>query len=112
MSKKENITRFSADEMKKQFMGGADKTDWQKVQAMSQSDIERLADEEDGGLSENWEDTVILGLPPSKKNIHIRLDNDILDWFKAHGTGYQTRINAVLRAYVSAQANKRSNHTP
>ena len=53
------------------------------------------------------------GLPPIKQNIHIRLDTDILEWFKAHGTGYQTRINAVLRAYVASQANKRrNNHTP
>ena len=113
MSKKENITRFTAEDIKKQLESGADKTDWKRVKSMSQSDVERLADEEDGGLSEGWEDTVILGLPPVKQNIHIRLDTDILEWFKAHGTGYQTRINAVLRAYVASQANKRrNNHTP
>jgi uncharacterized protein (DUF4415 family) len=33
---------------------------------------------------------------------HFRLDPDVLDWFKAQGAGYQTRINAVLRAFVHA----------
>ncbi len=113
MSTRENIKRFTAEAIKKQLTGASDKTDWKQAQSMSQSDVERLADEEDGGLSEGWEDTVVLGLPPTKKNIHIRLDNDILGWFRAHGTGYQTLINVVLRAYVASQANKAgNNHTP
>ncbi|MGC1398673.1 BrnA antitoxin family protein [Candidatus Binatus sp.] len=44
-----------------------------------------------------------VGLPPAKQDIHIRLDRDILEWFKAHGRGYQTRINAVLRAFVQTR---------
>ena len=44
------------------------------------------------------------GLPgaPRKAAISLRLDEDILEWFKAQGPGYQTRINAVLRAYMEA----------
>jgi uncharacterized protein (DUF4415 family) len=44
------------------------------------------------------------GLPaaPRKAAISLRLDADVLDWFKAQGPGYQTRINAVLRAYKEA----------
>ena len=44
------------------------------------------------------------GLPAAhrKAAISLRLDADVLDWFKAHGAGYQTRINAVLRAYMEA----------
>ncbi len=44
------------------------------------------------------------GLPraPKKAAISLRLDADVLDWFKAQGPGYQTRINAVLRAYKEA----------
>jgi uncharacterized protein (DUF4415 family) len=41
-------------------------------------------------------------LPPGKTSVHIRLDSDIVDWFKAHGKGHLTRMNAVLRAYVDA----------
>jgi uncharacterized protein (DUF4415 family) len=38
--------------------------------------------------------------PQPKKAVSIRLDEDVLAWFKRRGRGYQTRINAVLRAYV------------
>jgi len=39
---------------------------------------------------------------PRKASISLRIDADVLDWFKAQGVGYQTRINAVLRAYRQA----------
>lgn len=44
------------------------------------------------------------GLKPitNKKQITLRIDEDVIDWFKSLGNGYQTRINAVLRAYVGA----------
>ena len=49
-------------------------------------------------------DIVRQGLPvvPRKAAISLRLDAEVLDWFKAQGGGYQTRINAVLRAYMEA----------
>lgn len=37
--------------------------------------------------------------PKVKEKITIRLDADILDWFRAQGPGYQTKINGILRAY-------------
>lgn len=40
---------------------------------------------------------------PVKKPVGLKLDDDILTWFKSQGRGYQTRINAVLRRYVEAQ---------
>ncbi len=44
------------------------------------------------------------GLKPvsSKASISLRVDADVLEWFKAQGPGYQTRINAVLRAFKDA----------
>lgn len=44
------------------------------------------------------------GLPQSgrKEAISLRLDHDVLDWFKTQGPGYQTRMNTVLRAYMDA----------
>ena len=41
-------------------------------------------------------------MPRGKTSVHLRLDNDIVDWFKDHGKGHLTRMNAVLRAYVDA----------
>jgi uncharacterized protein (DUF4415 family) len=40
-------------------------------------------------------------LPP-KVSISLRIDRDVLEWFKAQGDGYQTRMNAVLRAFRDA----------
>ncbi|MGD0075923.1 MAG: BrnA antitoxin family protein [Candidatus Binataceae bacterium] len=103
MRKNENIARFSADKVRRKIARGESKTDWKRVDAMSQAEVERLADKDEGLLPAGWESTVMVGLPPAKQDIHIRLDGDILDWFKARGKGYQTRINAVLRAFVQTR---------
>ena len=44
-----------------------------------------------------------LRLPRRKKSLSIRLDPDVLEWFKHQGKGYQTRINAVLRMYMETK---------
>ena len=43
-----------------------------------------------------------LKMQPAKASISLRVDQDVLEWFKAQGAGYQTRINAVLKAYKDA----------
>ncbi len=45
----------------------------------------------------------VKGMPPRKHDIHIRLDEDVLDWFRQAGRGYQTRINNVLRAFMESR---------
>jgi uncharacterized protein (DUF4415 family) len=47
----------------------------------------------------NWSDAVLV-IPPKKQAISIRVDADVLDFFKQGGPGYQRRINAVLRSYM------------
>ena len=41
-------------------------------------------------------------VPPGKQSVHLRVDRDVLDWFRAQGRGHLTRMNAVLRAYYEA----------
>jgi len=56
-----------------------------------------------------WEDAEII-FPKKKIHLSIRLDTDIIAWFKQYGNGYQTRINTVLRSYMnSIRKKKRSN---
>jgi uncharacterized protein (DUF4415 family) len=50
----------------------------------------------------------VLEMPEPKTLVTIRLDRDILEWFKKQGPKYQTRINALLRAYVEAKKRKAS----
>lgn len=103
MAKGEHIRRASADELRRNRAAGESMTDWAKVRAMSQQEVERMADEAEGALPEGWEGTVELGIPEPKQGVHIRLDAKVLRWFKAQGPGYQTRINDVLRAFVAAR---------
>ena len=51
------------------------------------------------GLKVDW--------PQPKQAISLRIDQDILAWFRDRGPGYQTRMNAVLRAFVDVQQGKR-----
>ncbi|EGJ33261.1 MULTISPECIES: BrnA antitoxin family protein [Moorena] len=69
--------------------------------AIDTSDIPELDDN-------FWENAKIVK-PITKKAISIRLDSDIIDWFKSQGKGYQSSINNVLRTYVNHQRQK-SNH--
>ena len=43
-----------------------------------------------------------LQMPQPKKGIYVRLDSDVLDWLKSKGKGYQTRMNAMLRALMES----------
>ena len=49
--------------------------------------------------------------PPAKQQLTIRLDADVLNWLKAHGRGYQTRINRILRAAMESKPPRRSRAT-
>lgn len=54
-------------------------------------------------LDERFFQNARLVEPSTKEQITMRIDADVLEWFKARGKGYQTRMNAVLKAYVLAQ---------
>ena len=52
--------------------------------------------------AEFWKSARVV-VPQGKTSVHLRLDNDVVEWFRARGKGHLTRMNAVLRAYVEAQ---------
>ena len=81
------------------------KTDWARVDALTDEDIEKaVADDPDAApLDIDWSDAVLV-IPAKKKAISIRVDEDVLDFFKKGGDGYQRRINAVLRSYMQQKA--------
>jgi uncharacterized protein (DUF4415 family) len=58
-------------------------------------------------LDVDWSKAVLV-IPPKKKAISIRVDEDVLDYFKKEGSGYQRRINAVLRCYMQQKSKKRA----
>lgn len=80
------------------------KTDWQRIDAMSGEQIEAAALSDTDALpltDDEWANVKLVA--PFKTPVTIRLDTDVVDWFKTQGSRYQTRINAVLRRYVEAQ---------
>lgn len=93
--------------MSKRSTSKQSRTDWKRVNALRDEDID---------LSDNPEITpemfakaiVRRGLAPipAKEQVTLRLDADVLKWFRSQGKGYQTRINALLRAYVEAHQGK------
>src|ERR1019366_4128013 len=103
MAKKERIVHASADEIQSMRKQGKTRSDWAAAEQMSNAEVELRANEDDGPLPEGWEATVEIGLPEPAQPVNIRLDAAVLRWFKSRGPGYQTRINAVLRAFVQAR---------
>jgi uncharacterized protein (DUF4415 family) len=80
-------------------------TDWARVDALTDEDIERaIAEDPDAAppLDAEWFRNAELVIPAAKVATSIRVDGDVMDWFRTQGRGWQTRMNAVLRAYAKA----------
>jgi uncharacterized protein (DUF4415 family) len=77
------------------------KTNWAALRALTDEQIEEAVrkDPDAVPLDIDWSDGVVV-MPAKKTAISIRIDQDVLDFFKSNGDGYQGRINAVLRSYM------------
>jgi len=85
-------------------------TDWARLRAMTDPEIEAAMakDPEWAGFKDiDWSEAVLV-IPPGKTAISIRVDKDVLDYFKKEGAGYQRRMNAVLRSYMQQKRKKRA----
>jgi len=59
-------------------------------------------------MPDGFWDTAQLKMPTAKKPVSLRVDPDILEFFRGQGSGHLTRMHAVLRAYVDAHRNRHS----
>src|SRR5208283_3449073 len=109
MRKRGDIVSYTDSELKSMQRRGLSRTDWKKVDAMTEAELEAsiAADPDDIHEELDWT-KAFNGLPPRKKDIHIRIDSDVLYWFKQTGDGYQTRMNNVLRAFFESRQRSRS----
>lgn len=87
--------------MKKRSTTRKSETDWERIAAMKDVDIDLSEIPEvtpemfaRGVLRRNFEPI------PRKKQLTLRIDSDVVEWYKKQGRGYQTKINALLRAYM------------
>jgi uncharacterized protein (DUF4415 family) len=102
--KEDNITVVSRGDRRR------GKTDWDKVEKLTDAEIEAAMaqDPEWADFKDiDWSEAVLV-IPPKKKAISIRIDQDVLDFFKTQGSGYQRRMNAVLRSYVLQKRKRRA----
>ena len=94
--------------MKRKPTSNTSQTDWARLDSMPEADID-LSDTPEISPEMFAKAVVKHGLKPgsTKKLLTLRVDDDVLAWFKSQGRGYQTRINSLLRAYMDANQEQR-----
>lgn len=87
--------------MKQKSISVKSKTNWQHLKT---GGAEPTAEHPEASVERIVRGVVRRGLKPlpTKAAVSLRLDQDVLEWFKGQGPGYQTKINAVLRAFRDA----------
>lgn len=94
------LVKESASKRKSRSAADRPRTDWARVDAMTDEDVARQIREDPDvapELDDEWFATATLVMPTPKEQISIRLDRDVLEHFRKYPR-YQTRINAILRA--------------
>ena len=93
--------------MKKSRTSKKSATDWKRLDAIKDDDID-FSEIEEVSPEVFARGIVRRGLKPvkRKKQLTIRMDSDVIDWFKKQGQGYQTKINSLLRAYMEEHFRK------
>lgn len=85
--------------MNRRHTSNASRTNWNRLRKLRDSEIDHS---DIPALGAAFFRRAKIRFPGTKKAVSIRLDADVLDWFRRQGRRYQSRINAVLRAYVEA----------
>jgi uncharacterized protein (DUF4415 family)/predicted nucleic acid-binding protein len=84
------------------------RTNWDKLRDLKDPDIDRSDIAE---LDESFFKNAEIRIPKTKQMVSIRLDEEVLEWYKAQGKGYQTRINEILKKYMAARSKPHERHT-
>lgn len=102
MGSETHIVRYSAAELKAMVERGESRTDWERVKAMTEAELEAAiaSDPDEAGLVVDWSKAVFHPGTEAETATTIHLDPDVLTFFRSLGRGYQAKINAVLRAYM------------
>jgi uncharacterized protein (DUF4415 family) len=109
MKKKNDTVRYTAKQIKAKIARGEDRTDWRKASAVTGKKLEAsIRNDVDDVQGEPGWTQATMGIPAPKDHINIRVDHDVLEWFKANGRGYQTLMNNVLRAFVQSRRRRES----
>jgi len=92
--------------MKRKSSSRKSKTNFRRLRTMTGKDVRLTPEHPEIDLKHVAHGIVRRGLRivPTKASVSLRIDADVLEWFKLSGAGYQTRMNAVLRAFMEVSA--------
>jgi len=101
MARKERIIRQTNKELRAMQGRGDSKSDWKAAANMTDAEVEAAiaGDSDEAGTAVDWSQASV-ELPQPKAILNMRVDRDVLEFFRRQGKGYQTKINAVRRSYV------------
>jgi len=108
MTTGKNSKRKTESQLHSRAKTGEPRTHWKRVRSLKPAQIRAGLLKDPDALPTDaafWAKAKVV-MPRAKRTVTMRLDADLLDWFRRN-RGYQTRINAVLRAYMNAQAGQR-----
>jgi len=90
--------------MKQSSSSRKSQTNCRRLRSMKDADVVLTPEHPEASVRHIVRGIVRNGLKvvPPKQSVSLRIDADVLKWFRAQGSGYQTRINAVLRAFTDA----------
>ena len=111
MRKDGNIVSYTVEELEQMRARGESRTDWARVDAMTEAELEAaIASDPDWAdiPRDRYEHAEPRYPEGMRKEVRLRLDPDLLAWFKRQGPGYRARINAALRAFVEAHERGRA----
>jgi uncharacterized protein (DUF4415 family) len=80
------------------------RADLDRLRRLSDADVRDSSPPELSGLPHDFWDTAELVEPVRKQAVSLRIDEDVLAWFKQRGPRYQSRMNAVLRSYMNSRS--------
>jgi uncharacterized protein (DUF4415 family) len=105
--KKSSIARYTAEQLAEKRRRGESRSNWRKAASTKRHALEKsiAADPDEAGMVVDWRNASV-DLPQPKAVLNMRVDREVLNFFRKTGSGYQTRINAVLRAYVRANESR------
>ena len=105
MRKEKHIKSYTAADLNAKR--AESRTDLAKADAMTDEQLEQLIaeDEDERGIKPDWTRAKLV-LPQAKQSVHLRLDRDIIAFFKRQGKGHISRMQAVIKAYVDAHRSK------
>jgi uncharacterized protein (DUF4415 family) len=109
MARKGHIMKYTTEELDELVKKEGSRSDWKKAAGMTDVEIEAAvaSDPDEADMVIDW-DSATAELPKPKAVLNMRIDKDVLEYFRNTGKGYQTLINSVLRSYVKSKKQHRN----